>query len=254
VIKMETEMIGAALGLTLFPTLCTTVGAAAVLFLRKEPSPRSQRMLLGFAAGVMLAASIWSLILPAIDRAQDGFLPMWVPPTAGLCIGAFGLLWIERKAGKLLLGGKGHSGRVVLAITLHNLPEGMVVGLATALALSGSADAMTGAMALSLGIGLQNIPEGASVSFPIRQAGSTRWRAFLGGVASGLVEPIGALTAILLAGWVTPAMPWLMATAAGAMVCVTAQEMIPQAATRGRAGVVSIILGFALMMAMDVAL
>ncbi|MCI2047727.1 MAG: ZIP family metal transporter [Faecalibacterium sp.] len=251
---MEMGMLGAALGLTLFPTLCTTAGAAAVFFLRKPPGQRSQRMLLGFAAGVMLAASIWSLILPSIERSKGGLFPAWLPPAAGLCIGAFGLLWIEEKAGKMLAGGKGHSGRVVLAITLHNLPEGMVVGLAAALALSGSPDALTGAMALSLGIGLQNIPEGASVSFPIRQAGGTRWRAFWGGTASGLVEPAGALLAVLLANWVAPAMPWLMAAAAGAMVCVTAQEMIPQAAVRGRAGIVSIMLGFTLMMIMDVAL
>ena len=248
--EMEEKLILAALGLTLLPTACTALGAAAVFLLRRPPGPQGQRVLLGFAAGVMLAASVWSLLLPAIARAEGG----WLAPAAGLCIGAFGLLWLEEIAGKLLAGGAGHSGRVVLAVTLHNLPEGMVVGLAAALAAAGAPDALTGAAALALGIGLQNIPEGASVSLPIRQAGASRWRAFLGGAASGLVEPAGAVLAVLLSAWVTPAMPWLMAGAAGAMVCVTAQEMIPRAAGEGRAGVVSVILGFALMMAMDVAL
>lgn len=246
--------IACALGVTLFPALCTALGAASAFFLREKPGPRLQRSLLGFAAGVMLAASVWSLLLPAIQRAESGPLPAWLPPAAGLCIGAFGLLWLEQKAGDLLLGGQGHSGRVVLAITLHNLPEGMVVGLAIALAAQGAEDSLAGALALSIGIGLQNIPEGASVSLPLRQAGKSRWRSFLGGAASGLVEPLGALLAVLLAGWVAPAMPWLMAMAAGAMVCVTAQEMIPAAAKEGRSGVVSVMLGFALMMAMDVAL
>lgn len=248
------QTVSCTLGALLFPTLCTALGAAGVFFLRRQPGPRLQRALLGFAAGVMLAASVWSLLLPAIQRAESGCLPAWVPPAAGLCLGALGLLWLEHKAGDLLVGGAGHCGRVVLAVTLHNLPEGMVVGLAVALAFQGSEDSLAGALALSIGIGLQNIPEGASVSLPLRQAGKSRWRAFCGGAASGLVEPLGALLALLLAGWVAPAMPWLMAMAAGAMVCVTAQEMIPAAAEEGRSGVVSVILGFALMMAMDVAL
>ena len=248
------QTVSCTLGALLFPTLCTALGAAGVFFLRRQPGPRLQRALLGFAAGVMLAASVWSLLLPAIQRAESGCLPAWVPPAAGLCLGALGLLWLEHKAGDLLVGGAGHCGRVVLAVTLHNLPEGMVVGLAVALAFQGSEDSLAGALALSIGIGLQNIPEGASVSLPLRQAGKSRWRAFCGGAASGLVEPLGALLALLLAGWVAPAMPWLMAMAAGAMVCVTAQEMIPAAAEEGRSGVVSVILGFAMMMAMDVAL
>ena len=248
------QTVSCTLGALLFPTLCTALGAAGVFFLRRQPGPRLQRALLGFAAGVMLAASVWSLLLPAIQRAESDCLPAWVPPAAGLCLGALGLLGLEHTAGDLLVGGAGHCGRVVLAVTLHNLPEGMVVGLAVALAFQGSEDSLAGALALSIGIGLQNIPEGASVSLPLRQAGKSRWRAFCGGAASGLVEPLGALLALLLAGWVAPAMPWLMAMAAGAMVCVTAQEMIPAAAEEGRSGVVSVILGFALMMAMDVAL
>ena len=245
-----------AAGVLLFPAVCTTLGAAGVFLLRRSAAPRTQRVLSGMAAGIMLAASVWSLLLPAIQRAEEGLLPAWLPPTAGLVIGAVGLLRLEQAAGTLLTGaGAGHCGRMVLAVTLHNLPEGMVVGLAAALALSGEPDAVSGALALSLGIGLQNIPEGAAVSLPLAHSGRTRLQAFGAGAASGLVEPLGALAAFALAGWVQAALPWLMSAAAGCMVCVTAQEMIPEAVEQDEpAGVVSIVLGFALMMALDVAL
>ena len=227
----------------LLPACCTTVGAAGVFLMRPTQEPKTRRMLCGMAAGIMLAASVWSLLLPAIQRAEEGLLPAWLPPTAGLVIGAVGLLRLEQAAGTLL------------TVTLHNLPEGMVVGLAAALALSGEADAMSGALALALGIGLQNIPEGAAVSLPLLQNGESRKRAFGAGLASGLVEPLGALLALALAGWVQAALPWLMSAAAGCMVCVTAQEMIPEAVEADEpAGVISVVLGFALMMALDVAL
>ena len=157
---------------------------------------------------------------------------------------------------EIVLVGRGED---ILAVLkkhgIDNLPEGMVVGLAAALALSGEPDAVSGALALSLGIGLQNIPEGAAVSLPLAHSGRTRLQAFGAGAASGLVEPLGALAAFALAGWVQAALPWLMSAAAGCMVCVTAQEMIPEAVEQDEpAGVVSIVLGFALMMALDVAL
>ncbi len=244
-----------AAGLILLPAACTALGAAGVFLLRRPAEGRGRRMLTGGAAGVMLAASIWSLLLPAIERAENQSLPVWLPPAAGLCIGAAGLLWAEKAAGSLLESGAGQGGRMVLAVTLHNLPEGMVTGLAVALALAGAENAVSGAFALSLGIGLQNIPEGAAVSLPLRQQGHSRCRAFGVGVASGLVEPLGALAALALAGWVQAALPWLMSAAAGCMVCVTAQEMIPEAVEADEAaGVVSIVLGFALMMALDLAL
>ena len=236
----------------LFPAACTALGAAGVFLLRRTSRPCTQRILCGMAAGIMLAASVWSLLLPAIERARAQALPAWVPPTVALILGAVCLLQLEQAAGQLLAGGAGHGGRMVLAVTLHNLPEGMVVGLAAALALTGEPDAVSGALALSLGIGLQNIPEGAAVSLPLARTGSTRGRAFLAGAASGLVEP---LLAFALAEWVSAALPWLMSAAAGCMVCVTAQEMIPQAVQEDEpAGVISIVLGFALMMALDVAL
>ena len=164
-----------ALGL---PALCTTVGAAGVFLLRQPAEARTRRMLSGMAAGIMLAASVWSLLLPAIERAQAGPLPGWLPPTAGLVLGAVGLLRLEEAAGALLSAGPGHGGRLVLAVTLHNLPEGMVVGLAAALALTGEPEAVSGAAALALGIGLQNIPEGAAVSLPLLQEGRRHCRGF----------------------------------------------------------------------------
>ena len=229
-----------AAGVLLFPAVCTTLGAAGVFLLRRSAAPRTQRVLSGMAAGIMLAASVWSLLLPAIERTRELGVAAWVPPSAGLVLGAAGLLRLESMAGQLLQRGKS---RMVLAVTLHNLPEGMVVGLAAALALSGEPDAVSGALALSLGIGLQNIPEGAAVSLPLAHSGRTRLQAFGAGAASAL------------AGWVQAALPWLMSAAAGCMVCVTAQEMIPEAVEQDEpAGVVSIVLGFALMMALDVAL
>ena len=240
-------------GVISLPAFCTSLGAASVFLLHRHAAARSTRMLDGAAAGIMLAASVWSLLLPAIERARSGPLPAWLPPAAGLVLGAGGLLWLERAAGQLLAAEAGRGRRMVLAVTLHNLPEGMVVGLAAALALRGEADAVNGAIALAVGIGLQNIPEGAAVSLPL--AGGGRGRAFCAGVASGLVEPVGALLALALAGWVSAALPWLMSAAAGCMVCVTAAEMIPAAvADDESAGVLSVVAGFALMMALDVAL
>lgn len=238
----------------LLPACCTAVGAAGVFLMRSTQEPRTRRMLCGMAAGIMLAASVWSLLLPAIERAERGPLPGWLPPAAGLVIGAVGLLRLEQAAGRLLCSGAGHCGRMVLAVTLHNLPEGMVVGLAAALGTAGDPEALAGAAALSLGIGLQNIPEGAAVSLPVRQAGASRAKAFGAGAASGLVEPAGAVLAALLAAPVAGALPWLLSMSAGAMLCATLEELVPAACGRGRAGTAALAVGFAVMMALDVAL
>ena len=167
-----------AAGVLLFPAVCTTLGAAGVFLLRRSAVPRTQRVLSGMAAGIMLAASVWSLLLPAIERTRELGV---APPSAGLVLGAAGLLRLESMAGQLLQRGKS---RMVLAVTLHNLPEGMVVGLAAALALSGEPDAVSGALALSLGIGLQNIPEGAAVSLPLAHSPPAGVRG-RGGIRSG---------------------------------------------------------------------
>ena len=249
------EQIVFTLWVLLFPAACTALGAAGVFLLRRPAQPCTRRILCGMAAGIMLAASVWSLLLPAIERARQQMTEGGVLPVSGLVLGGVGLLRWEDAAGQLRAGGTARGGRMVLAVTLHNLPEGMVAGLAAALALSREPDALSGALALSLGIGLQNIPEGAAVSLPLAHNGRTRGQAFAAGTASGLVEPLGALLAFALAEWVSAALPWLMSAAAGCMVCVTAQEMIPEAVEPDEAaGVISIVLGFALMMALDVAL
>ena len=256
------EQIFLTAAVLLLPMLCTTAGAAGVFLLRKTGEPATRRMLCGMAAGIMLAASVWSLLLPAIERAEQGPLPAWVPPAVGLLLGAVGLLRLETLAGRLLNAGPGRSGRMVLAVTLHNLPEGMVVGLAAALALRGEPDAISGALALALGIGLQNIPEGAAVSLPLAQEGRSKHRAFAAGAAGALVSGRNNYRGVtglqVRAPAALPAyaaLPWLMSLAAGCMVCVTAQEMIPEAVEADEpAGVISVVAGFALMMALDVAL
>ena len=184
-----------AAGVLLFPAVCTTLGAAGVFLLRRSAAPRTQRVLSGMAAGIMLAASVWSLLLPAIERTGSWASRRGCRPRQGWCWAA-GLLRLESMAGQLLQRGKS---RMVLAVTLHNLPEGMVMGLAAALALSGEPDAVSGALALSLGIGLQNIPEGAAVSLPLAHSGRTRSQAFGAGAASGLVE-LRALAVFALPG------------------------------------------------------
>ena len=176
-----------AAGVLLFPAVCTTLGAAGVFLLRRQARPATRRILCGMAAGIMLAASVWSLLLPAIERTRELGVAAWVPPSAGLVLGAAGLLRLESMAGQLLQRGKS---RMVLAVTLHNLPEGMVVGLAAALALSGEPDAVSGALALSLGIGLQNIPEGAAVS--LRGRGGIRSGGAAGRVGGIRIGRVGA--------------------------------------------------------------
>lgn len=244
----------AAISMDLFPTICTAVGAGFVFFVGNKDTPEARRSMLGLAAGVMLAASVFSLLQPAIEQASAQGKSGWLAASAGLVLAAAGLLLMEQWAGRLLAGGKGHSGRVIFAIALHNLPQGMAVGLTGALALTGDPNTVAGAVALSLGIGLQNIPEGVAVAFPVRQAGASKAKAFAVGTASGLVEPLGAALGGALAGSLLGAMPWLLSLAAGTMVCVTAQELIPQAAEDGKAGIFCVVLGFAIMMALDVAL
>ena len=181
----------------LFPAGCTALGAAGVFLLRRTARPCTQRILCGMAAGIMLAASVWSLLLPAIERARQQAIPAWIAPSVALVLGAVGLLQLEQAAGELLAGGSGHGGRMVLAVTLHNLPEGMVAGLAAALALTGEPDAVSGALALSIGIGLQNIPEGAAVSLPLLRSGqpaavAQRPHPRAGVLGRGSVRPCGA--------------------------------------------------------------
>ena len=243
----------AALG-TGFTFGMTTLGAALVFFLAGEPNPRFQRALLGFAAGVMTAASVWSLLLPAIDQASQGALPGWVPAAGGMLTGVAFLAALDALLPHLRRERTEETWRqntlLMTAITLHNVPEGMAVGLAFALAASG--ENFAGAAALALGIGIQNFPEGAAIALPLRQEGLSRRKAFAGGMLSGVVEPIFGVLVVGLAAWAQPLMPWLLSFAAGAMLYVVVEELVPQA--HSRAGTCGFVTGFLIMMVLDVAL
>ena len=245
----------AALG-TGFTFLMTALGAAMVFFFAGEPRPRFQRILLGFAAGVMTAASVWSLLIPAIDQAAAEGLPPWLPAAGGMLLGVVflaaldGLLpRLRRSRGRLDASWR-QTTLLMTAITLHNVPEGMAVGLAFALAAGG--EGLAGAAALAMGIGIQNFPEGAAVALPLRQGGWSRPRAFAGGMLSGAVEPVFGVLVVLAAAGVEPLMPWLLSFAAGAMLYVVVEELVPQA--HSRAGTCGFVLGFLVMMVLDVAL
>ena len=235
----------AALG-TLFTFAMTTLGAGLVFLLPDGENRWGGRGLLGFAAGVMTASSVWSLLLPAIDRAEALGLPGWVPPAGGMLAGAAFLSVLEALLSPFRADEDG--ALLMTAITLHNIPEGMAVGLAFALASSG--ESFGAAAALALGVGLQNFPEGAAVSLPLGSHG--RGKAFLRGMASSVVEPVFGIAVVIFAAAAAPMMPWLLSFAAGAMLYVVVEELIPQA--HSRAGNCGFVAGFLVMMVLDVAL
>ena len=246
----------------LIPFLGTSLGAACVFVMRKELGGAVRRALAGFAAGVMVAASVWSLILPAIEESAALGAWAFVPAAAGLWVGVLFLMLLGRLIPRLRATGRAAHGRagreamLVLAVTLHNLPEGMAVGVACAALMQGAVGlTAAGTLSLAMGIAIQNIPEGAIISMPLRAAGDGKGRAFLGGVLSGAVEPAGALLTIWLSGLIAPLMPVMLSFAAGAMLYVAAQELIPEAAEGGSdLGAALFSLGFTVMMALDVAL
>ena len=237
---------------TSFTFLMTALGAATVFFFARAVCERAQGALLGFAAGVMTAASVWSLILPAIEQtAAEGRLPPFLPAAAGIVLGALLLALLDEFTRQR--GGErvAHSDFLLLsAITLHNIPEGMAVGLAFALAADG--EGLAGAAALALGIGVQNFPEGAAVALPLYQSGQSKLRAFVTGVLSGAVEPLFGVLVVLAAARVHALMPWLLSFAAGAMLYVVAEELLPRAGSRR--GTCGFLVGFLFMMVLDVAL
>ena len=250
----------------LIPFLGTSLGAACVFFMRKTLSERVQRALTSFAAGVMVAASVWSLLIPAIEESSAMGKWSFVPAASGFWIGILFLLALDHiiphlhaKSGQT----EGPRSRLqrttmmVLAVTLHNIPEGMAVGVVYAGYLSGSAQiTAAGALALSLGIAIQNFPEGAIISMPLRAEGMKRGRAFAGGVLSGIVEPIGALLTIMAARLIVPALPYLLSFAAGAMLYVVVEELIPEMSQgeHSNLGTVFFAVGFSVMMVLDVTL
>lgn len=261
---MNTNLL-LTLGLAL-PLLGTVLGASCVFFLRREIHPSLQKLLLGFAAGVMIAASVWSLLMPALELAeQQGSIP-WLPVLLGFLLGVGFLLLLDLIIPHLHLNEKdpegprsslSRSSMLTLAVTLHNLPEGMAVGVVLATALSGEGGVTSAAaLALALGIAIQNLPEGAVISMPLLAEGRSRPRAFAVGALSGVVEPLGALLMILFSSLLTPALPYILAFAAGAMIYVVVEELIPQAqaAPHSNLGTIGAALGFSLMMVLDVAL
>ena len=250
----------------LIPFLGTTIGSAFVFFLRGKMNTTVQRILTGFAAGVMVAASVWSLIIPAIEQAENLEKLSFLPAFIGVWLGFLFLLALDKLIPHMHLNSDrpegapsplGKSAMLVLAVALHNLPEGMAVGVVAAGWLTGNESiSFAGALALSLGIAMQNIPEGAIISMPLKSNGMNRGKAFGYGVLSGVVEPIGAVITILLAPIIAPALPYLLAFAAGAMLYVVVEELIPEMCegTHSHIGPVFFAVGFTLMMVLDVAL
>ena len=250
----------------LIPFVGTSLGAAAVFFMKKELSRRISRALTGFASGVMVAASIWSLLVPALEQEKAMGRLSFLPAFIGFWLGIFFLLFLDSVIPHLHMNAEKAEGlssklqrttMMVLAVTLHNIPEGMAVGVVFAGLLSGSkAVTAGGALALSLGIAIQNFPEGAIISMPLHAQGQSKSKAFIGGVLSGAVEPVGAFLTILAAGLIVPAMPYLLSFAAGAMMYVVVEELIPEMSEgeHSNIGVLMFAFGFTLMMALDVAL
>lgn len=235
---------------TLFIFLMTTLGAAAVFAFSHRSSLAVSPMLYGFSSGVMLAASVWSLICPAAERLTDAAFPAWLAVSVGIAAGAGFVLLLEKVPFLSSLTGTRGTSLLFAAVTLHNIPEGMAVGLAFALA--GDAPSLAAAAALALGIGIQNIPEGAAVSLPLHSQGFSKSRAFAFSVLSGAVEPVFGLAAVLVSSFAAALMPWLMCFAAGAMLFVTADELLPLSA--GKKGSCAFLLGFLFMMMLDMAL
>lgn len=259
------DLMKIAVGVAI-PFIGTTLGAAMVFFMKGEMSARLQKLLLGFASGVMIAASVWSLLIPAIGMAESAGAAAWLPALVGFLAGIGFLLLLDTIIPHLHLNSDSPEGRpsglgkslmLVLAVTLHNIPEGMAVGVVLAGMRSGGAVITTaGAFALAVGIAIQNFPEGAIISMPLVGSGLSRGKAFCYGFLSGVVEPVGAIVTILLTALVTPILPYILAFAAGAMIYVVVEELIPeaQAGEHSNIGTIGVALGFALMMVLDVAL
>ena len=248
------------------PFLGTTLGAAMVFFMKNKMNNKIEKLLLGFAAGVMMAASIWSLLDPSIDMAGEQGGISWIPAAVGFSLGIIFLLILDSVIPHLHLKSEKPEGvktkikrevMLVLAVTLHNIPEGMAAGVVFAGGMMGNtAISMAGAFALAIGLAIQNFPEGAIISMPLRAEGMSKGKAFLYGTLSGIVEPIAAIITILLANFIEPILPYLLAFAAGAMIYVVVEELIPesQADEHSNIGTIGVALGFVIMMVLDVAL
>ena len=263
---MKQALLWSAAG-TGFTFSMTALGAAMVFLMKKQSSARMQRIFLGFAAGVMIAASVWSLLIPAIDEASAAGGIGWIPAAGGFLLGIALMLVLDDLLPHLHQGAAQAEGLpssfrrttlLVLAVTLHNIPEGMAVGLSFARAAqhSGSSGLLAAAGALALGIGIQNFPEGAAVALPLHEEGMSRTRAFVCGALSGIVEPIFGVLVVLVSAQLAPFMPWLLSAAAGAMLYVVVEELIPEAhlVEHSHPGTLGVMAGFLVMMVLDTAL
>ena len=250
----------------LIPFVGTTLGSAMVFFMRREMNGRVQKALLGFASGVMIAASVWSLLIPAIEMSEEQSNIAWVPAAIGFLLGIGFLLLLDTLTPHIHLTEEEPEGikadlkkttMLVLAVTLHKIPEGLAVGVTFAGVMTGNTTiTLAAAFVLAIGIAIQNFPEGAIISMPLRGEGISRRRAFLYGTVSGIVEPIAAFITILLTGLVVPILPYLLAFAAGAMIYVVVEELIPesQSGKHTNIGTIGVAFGFVMMMVLDVAL
>lgn len=250
----------------LIPFIGTSLGSACVLFVKKSPSESVQRALAGFAAGVMVAASVWSLLIPSIEKSGQMGKFSFIPAFVGFWIGVLFLLMLDHLIPHLHIGSEQTEGpksklrrttMMVLAVTLHNIPEGMAVGVMYAGFISDTAQiTAASALALSLGIAIQNFPEGAIISMPLSAEGENKGKAFFGGVISGIVEPVGAILTLIAAQFIIPALPYLLSFAAGAMLYVVVEELIPEMSqgSHSNVGTVFFAVGFSVMMVLDVAL
>lgn len=259
-------MSAEVLQVVMIPFLGTALGSACVFFMRKSLSDMLQRILTGFAAGVMVAASIWSLLIPAIEQSESMGKFSFVPAVVGFWLGILFLLLLDHVIPHLHLGSDeaegpktrlGKATMLVLAVTLHNIPEGMAVGVVYAGYVSGNSNiTIMGALVLAIGIAIQNFPEGAIISMPLRAEGVGKGKAFLYGALSGIVEPLGAIITIFMAETILPALPYLLSFAAGAMIYVVIEELIPEMSQgeHSNVGTVFFAVGFSLMMILDVAL
>ncbi len=250
----------------LIPFLGTTLGSAMVFLMKDKINPKLEKILLGFASGVMIAASVWSLLLPSIDMAEEQSIIKWLPAAIGFLLGMFFLLILDCIIPHLHLKSDEPEGiktklekttMMVLAVTLHNIPEGMAVGVIFAGAMIGNTGiTMAGAFALSIGIAIQNFPEGAIISMPLKAEGVSKTKAFVLGTLSGIVEPIAAIITILLTNLIVPVLPYLLSFAAGAMIYVVVEELIPESqdGNHSNLATIGVAIGFVIMMILDIAL